>query len=318
MGVWRHLGGRSGLSAVLGGLLIALFLFSSGATSAPVEHAGAGHFVGLTLPPARYTVAFTPDVAYGPLPAERLDLCVPLQAVSPRPGIVLIHGGGWLTGDKRDMDDTCRYLAGQGYDAVSLGYRLSTVAPWPAQLVDVQLAVRWLRVRATTVSLDPARLCSYGFSAGGQLAVWLGVQHAPHVGNTADLYPNEDAGVRCVVDIAGPIDELSWISTSSGRDYLRHLLPGMSPTNAAMLLAGVSPLGFVTPASAPMFILQGTHDTIVPPSQSLALFGALERQHVAVRYDAFDGGHGLGSVPLDEAESIEATILGFLNAQLRQ
>ena len=70
----------------------------------------------------------------------------------PFPAVVLIHGGGWRSGDKRDYADQCRELASRGFVAATINYRLSQVAVWPAQLVDAQLAVRWLRGSAPSAT----------------------------------------------------------------------------------------------------------------------------------------------------------------------
>ena len=110
-----------------------------------------------------YQVTFRPDVAYGRLSQEILDLCIPTGLPTPRPGLVLIHTGGWFTGDKRETFDqeqdnlqsTCMGLASQGFLVASINYRLTPGATWPAQLVDAQLAVRWLRAHAGTFGLDP-------------------------------------------------------------------------------------------------------------------------------------------------------------------
>ena len=71
------------------------------------------------------------DVAYGPLAAEKLDLCRPQGATSPRPGVILIHGGGWSAGDKRDFDQVCMYLATHGFVAATVDYRLAPTFIWP-------------------------------------------------------------------------------------------------------------------------------------------------------------------------------------------
>ena len=94
--------------------------------------------------------------------------------------------------------------------AAEVNYRLGDKAQaetwWPAQLSDVQLAVRYLRAHADTIGLDPKRLCAWGGSAGGHLSVFLGVKDAVVPDVLAKLYPDELPKVSCVVDDFGPVD----------------------------------------------------------------------------------------------------------------
>src|SRR5690242_11821610 len=100
-------------------------------------------------PTPHYASTERSDIAYGSLPTEKLDLCQPQGAKGTRPGIVLLHGGEWTQGDKKDMASLCQYLAQHGYVVANVNYRLAqksvASSQWPAQLVDAQLAVRWLR-----------------------------------------------------------------------------------------------------------------------------------------------------------------------------
>ena len=127
-------------------------------------------------PSPRFQVESQQNVAYGPLSDEKLDLCQPIGSAGTRPGILLIHAGGWTQGDKSSFDTLCNRFASQGFVAAAINYRLanssSPSTQWPAQLVDVQLAVRYLRSRADQLNLDTKRLCAFGTSAGGQLAIF--------------------------------------------------------------------------------------------------------------------------------------------------
>ena len=99
-----------------------------------------------------------------------------------RPGIVVIHGGGWLEGDKSSFTSRTHGVPGNiedfaalGFVAVAINYRLSGEAPYPAALEDCKCAVRWLRAHAGEYRLDPDRIGAYGNSAGGHLALLLGM-----------------------------------------------------------------------------------------------------------------------------------------------
>src|SRR5262245_47977315 len=119
------------------------------------------------------------DIVYGrpngkPL---RLDVYRSAQPADKlRPAIILVHGGGWIYGDKREMRPPAEQLAKQGFVAFSAGYRLASGPKntWPAQLDDVQRAVRWVRANAVQYGVDPDRLGAVGESAGGHLVTFLG------------------------------------------------------------------------------------------------------------------------------------------------
>lgn len=98
----------------------------------------------------------------------------------PRPGTVVIHGGGWLEGDKSSFVFTNRSspadivdFARLGIVAVSINYRMSREAPFPAAVKDCKAAVRWLQAHAKEMHLDPNQIGAYGNSAGGHLALML-------------------------------------------------------------------------------------------------------------------------------------------------
>jgi len=91
------------------------------------------------------------------------------------PGVILIHGGGWQSGDKSQMQAIGETLAGYGYVAFSVEYRLSLEAKYPEAVYDLKAAIRWIRANAAQFNLDTGKIASLGTSAGGQLATLLGV-----------------------------------------------------------------------------------------------------------------------------------------------
>ena len=105
---------------------------------------------------------------------QKMDVFLPIGFTGLRPGVVLIHGGGWQAGDKNFYTAMGQTLAARGFVAVSINYRLTPAAKYPAQADDVQRAVRWIRAHAADYQLDPARLGALGDSAGGHLSLILG------------------------------------------------------------------------------------------------------------------------------------------------
>lgn len=126
------------------------------------------------------------DLAYrdGPSRQWKLDLAMKkdVRGNKPRPGIVVIHGGGWIEGDKSsfsqpkgDVPGNILHFAELGFVAVTINYRLSSEAPFPAALDDCKTAVRWLRAHAKEYNLDSNHIGAFGNSAGGHLALLLGM-----------------------------------------------------------------------------------------------------------------------------------------------
>ena len=102
-----------------------------------------------------------------------LDVYLPVTTGRGRSAVVLVHGGAWRGGDKRDFAVEARRLAAAGLVAFSVNYRLDTMPAFPAQVDDVQAAVRWVRGHADDYGVDPARIGALGASAGGHLVAML-------------------------------------------------------------------------------------------------------------------------------------------------
>ena len=269
---------------------------------------------------AHYQVAIQSNIAYGPAFEEQLDLCRPLGISTARPGIVLIHGGAFVAGDKRyqfdDYDtlpDVCQGLASQGFLVASINYRLAPDAIWPAQVSDAQLAVRWLRAHASEIKLNPQSLCTVGLSAGAYLSVFLGVLQKIHPGDRADLLASQAATVGCVVDFYGPVDLAQLLKTApESNQTVRDLLGYATPESDPELYHAASPLFLVSSQSAPALIIHGTQDTTVPIAQSQALQQALQKQHVSVQLITYPGTHSLGELSQQQIRVLWTHALTFL------
>jgi acetyl esterase/lipase len=125
---------------------------------------------------------------------------------APRPAIVYVHGGGWLEGDRSSGYVPNLMLARLGFFTVTISYRFSQVAPFPAQIHDVKAAIRFLRSHAGEFKIDPARIGVWGHSAGGHLAAMAGL----HTDITELEGESGSAGyssnVQAVVPISSPTD----------------------------------------------------------------------------------------------------------------
>ncbi|HEY7127811.1 MAG TPA: alpha/beta hydrolase [Ktedonobacterales bacterium] len=265
-----------------------------------------------------YQVQTQTNIPYGPLASagETLDLCLPAGAPDPRPAIVMIHGGGWVNGDKSLLASDCYALALRGFVVASINYRLAPASRWPAQLVDAQLAVRWLRANAAKYQVDPERVCSLGDSSGAHLAVFLGVLPMNTPGDQAGLYADQSPAVACVVDEFGPVDLKALNPLPDWAGTFGVLFGPNALKSDPGLLGRASPLTYVSPKSAPMLIIQGTQDTTVPPSQSQELEEALLKAPVPVQYVTYPGGHEFAGLSQSDVQGIEQQRLDFLVMEL--
>src|SRR4030095_11487896 len=132
-----------------------------------------------------------------------LDLYLPPAPIQePAPVIVFLHGGGWSGGTRTTGPDFKRYFARDGFAMASIEYRLTPSITFPANVEDVRTAVRWLKAHAASLSIDPARICLWGTSAGGHLAAVAALAPRGTFDGTDNL--EYTSSVRCVLDAYGP------------------------------------------------------------------------------------------------------------------
>ncbi len=126
--------------------------------------------------------------------------------------ILMIHGGGWRSGNRTQHHQLAQQLASLGYTCFTPEYRLSTEALFPAAVYDLKDAIRWVKQSAKHYNIDTSHITALGFSAGGELAAFLGV-----TGNMplfeGNLISNIGTNVQAVVDIDGI---LSFVHPESG------------------------------------------------------------------------------------------------------
>lgn len=244
---------------------------------------------------------------------------VPRPPKGGAPVAVFVHGGGWVFGDRRDdpfLTALVPRLTGEGIAVASIDYRLAGQARFPAQIVDVDCAVRFLRATGALVGLDPGRLAVIGSSAGGQLAALAGLATPPPAWVNGQ-WAGQSSRPQAVVDLFGPAD-------LDGGRWITAMVKAISVTFGAVpgshdeRLLAASPVAWVGPGEPPVLILQGTADTIVPPAQSEELAQRLRQASDPVTLVLVHGGqHGLttrGERP-SEAALIQ-TIVKFLQGKL--
>jgi pectinesterase len=136
-----------------------------------------------------------------------LDILVPAATrTTPAPAVILLHGGGWKSGDRSQTIPMARRLAGDGFVAVAVEYRLSPEALYPAAVHDAKAAVRWLRSRGKEFGIDTEKIAALGCSAGGQLAAFLGTTNNNPLFEGTTGTPEYSSAVQAVIDIDGVLD----------------------------------------------------------------------------------------------------------------
>ena len=258
------------------------------------------------------------DVAYGPNPAQRLDIYQPAGGGKKRPAVLWIHGGGWGEGDKRNPPNSIGALAPaltqRGFVAVSCNYRLLPDHHHPAQLDDVQRVMRWLRAHAREYRIDPKRIGAVGISAGGHLVCCLAVRETRSgQGDELDKYSSKAQAVVSINGVTDMVTNTPEMTTPPLTGAMAALAGGNIP-EAAQNLADASPIRFVGKKSAPTLFIIGTGDTLVPNAQSQRMAEALKAKGVHTEVVALEGAqHAI--FPSISPPTMDAT-LDFMQKQL--
>jgi len=266
-----------------------------------------------------YKISRVNDVIYAspgdkPLLADLYLPDLPNAAARQLPVIVWLHGGGWRFGDRKLGPDLGRFFAEQGFAMVSLDYRLSGEAIFPAAVIDVKTGVRWLRSVAASYSLDATRIGLWGSSSGGHLAALAALSGRGLFEDAKSSYAAYSSAVQAVVEAYAPIDFLQMDEhrdpldrpsddpesiqlppgkRSADADSLESLFLGAPIKTCPELVRQANPVAHVSSGAPPFLILHGLSDTAVPAHQSELLFQTLGSAGNDVTLCLVEGlGHG--------------------------
>jgi acetyl esterase/lipase len=212
-------------------------------------------------------VTFKSNVAYrenGPPNSWVLDYAMPKDLTgAPRPAIVMIHGGGWIEGDKSSFDRYCVDFAKLGYFCATINYRLSGVAPFPAAVEDSKCAIRWLRAHANEFNVDVDRIGVYGNSAGGHLALMVAMAGKEAALEGDGPYADQSSAVQCAVSDSGIVNLDYTIPNNAGLVGIidKFLIGPKESMHERMVKA--SPSSCITSNTPPLLLLYGNDDTQV-------------------------------------------------------
>ena len=229
-----------------------------------------------TKPEIPESIGVNRDIVYKQLDSIslKLDIYKLKNLKTAAPVLIFIHGGGWSKGDKSDYLPYLVDYAEKGYVTVTVSYRLSGIAPFPAAVQDVECAVQWIRDHSGEYMINPDKIALIGGSAGGHLAM----MHA--------YSDTSNSRVQAVVNIYGPTDLTTEYARYRG-ECLKFL--GKSYHEAPDLYRAASPRTYISPDDPPTLIFHGTIDSLVPVSQSDSLQKWLDHARIPNEYHRLKG-----------------------------
>ncbi|MHA4812390.1 alpha/beta fold hydrolase [Flavitalea flava] len=276
----------------------------------------------------------TCNIRYGNAdPKQNFDLYYPSASTRQKvPVIIWIHGGGWWTGGKKNME--VPYLVSHGYAIASIAYRFSQDSVFPAQIRDCNAAIRYIRDHAAELGLDTARFVVAGASAGGHLASLAGMSANNHI-QAFYPYPLKKASsktligqaavsqisIKAVINFYGPGDfyafhgdgpayKVDSVSSSVSR------LLGASPLVRPDLAKWASPATYVDKNDPPVLILHGDKDPIIHYWLGELFYNVLRTSGVKTSFVTLAGA-GHGGPAFSDAES-QQKVLAFLEEVLKK
>jgi acetyl esterase/lipase len=240
----------------------------------------------------------------------KLDVYQRRGVTTPQPTVIYMHGGFWVAGNKEGAAMTLMPWLEMGYNVVNVEYRLGRVALAPAALEDCFCALRFLSDQAKTYNIDVNRIIVTGESAGGHLALSLGIIPAESVGLERECAGRPLPKVAAVVnwfgvaDVADVIDDGPHKANAAARWF------GSLPDRDE-IARRVSPLTYIRAGLPPIMTVHGDADTTVPYEQAVRLHAALDKAGVTNRFLTIPGGKH-GNFTPEERTKIYIAIREFL------
>jgi alpha-L-fucosidase 2 len=258
--------------------------------------------VAMAVAHSAFGADFKPNIEYGKGGGIRLllDASVP-EGDGPFPVAIIVHGGGWSSGDKqsdiasRDISPLFEPLTQGRFTWFSINYQLAPTHRWPACFEDVQTAIRWVKAHAVEYKGDPSQIALIGHSAGGHL-VCLAAALADDATRVQAV-----VGLAAVTDMVADTERRGGLSTSL--QALLNLPPELTGESRTVLRE-ISPIAHVKPGLPPFLLIQGSADKTVPWQQSASFQAKLKEagvpcdlitltnaQHSIVDWEKFDPGY---------------------------
>lgn len=237
-----------------------------------------------------------------------VDIFTPPPGIANGAGVLLVHGGGWVNGDRKQLRGYGILLGRIGYTCVAAEYRLAGEAKWPAQIHDVKAAMRWMRTNSERLGIDPNKIAVSGNSAGAHLALMLA--------GTRDIAAFEGDGgnpgvstevAACIAFYAPAILGRPGAALS---DTVKFVL-GTDATDATLTAA--SPVTHAGAQYPPTMLITGNNDQTVPDESSFYMYRALVDAGVPAELHVFEGlPHAFDALP-DFGRHCATTMALFLD-----
>ncbi len=223
------------------------------------------------------------NIVYGTDSAEQsMDVYLPANRDSLNTGVVImIHGGGWIGGDKStltsgDYDD---FFNENGSAVININYRLIPKYAYPAAIDDISMVLEYIKNKQAVWKINSSRICLFGFSAGGQLALAYAYKY------------NSEKRIKAVIDVSGITD---FIDSEQNTFFIGTLDSAFGNYTAnKQQRHDASPINY-TITAVPTVIIHGTSDPYVPFSQAQLLYDSLRQINIPERFIPIaGGGHGI-------------------------
>jgi acetyl esterase/lipase len=247
-------------------------------TSTMMATAGCSKFdlLNATIPSCGYTL--TSNLAYAPLPRQKLDVYVPRGAKPGAPVVIFFYGGDWQNGNKVDYRFVAQALTSKGFIAVLPDYRLYPSVTFPAFVEDGALAVRWVHRYIANFGGDPHLVFLAGHSAGAHIVALLTLdnRYLQKVGLDRSV-------IRATAALSGPYD---FVPSPPDRAVFSMSVNDTHPDPA------IEPINFVDGSAPPMLLVQGLSDPTVDPRNAPSLAARIRAAGGSVQCMMYPGvGH---------------------------
>jgi len=235
--------------------------------------------------------------------AKTLVIAYPKKTDAARPAVVHFHGGGFRKGEASEK--TALWLAKSGFVGISINYRLSGEAIFPAAVHDCKTAIRWARANAEKYRIDPAHIGVFGGSAGGHLAAIVGTSVGDDYLEGDGPHQEYSSSVQAVAENYGPTDFLSMNDAPGKMDHDSPDSPesefiGAPIQSVPAQVQKANPITYVDASDPPILIIHGKKDMSVPYNQSELLYEALRNAGVTSKLVPVENaGHGFNPDPKD-------------------